>query len=127
MRLKDISWFDRPWTRIRKKGVSNLSNAELLAAVLVWGNKKENAVDLSHRVLSKYNFDKLPELTLTELVDEFGNDIHALRIHAMFEIFRRANRLKKNGFKTSISTPEDVFRYFVDELEDKMTGDCVRL
>ncbi len=119
MRLKDISWFDRPWTRIKKKGVSNLSDADLLAAVIGRGNKKENAIDLSHRVLSSYNFDKLPDLTLTELEKELGNDIHALRIQAMYEIFRRTNRLKKNGYKTTINTAEDVFRYFVDELEDK--------
>ena len=34
MKIREIPWFDRPWTRLKNKGVSNLSNAELLAVVL---------------------------------------------------------------------------------------------
>ncbi len=119
MKIREIPWFDRPWTRLKNKGVSNLSNAELLAAVLGRGNKKENAIDLSHRVLSKYHFNKLPDLSLSELEKEFKNDIQAMRIQAMFEIFRRTNRLNKVGHKQKIKTAEDVFNYYVDELQDK--------
>ncbi len=119
MKIKDISCFDRPWTRIKKKGVSNLSNAELLAAVIGSGYGNENAIDLSHRVISKYNFDKMNDLTLLELRKEFKKEIHALKVQAMFEIFRRTNRLNKNGFKTKIKTAKDVYNYYIDNLSDK--------
>jgi DNA repair protein RadC len=119
MKTKDISFFDRPWTRIKKKGVSNLSNAELLAAVIGSGFEEENAIDLSHRVISKYNFDKMNELTLPELKKEFKKEIHALKVQAMFEIFRRTNRLNKNGFKTKIKTAKDVYNYYIDNLQNK--------
>ena len=119
MKISEIPWFDRPWTRLKKKGVSNLSNAELLAVVLQRGNYKENAIDLSHRVLSKYHFNKLTDLSLTELEKEFRNDIQAMRIQAMFEIFKRTNRLNKVGYKQKIKTAEDVFNHYVDELQDK--------
>ncbi len=119
MKISEIPWFDRPWTRLKKKGVSNLSNAELLAAVLGRGNKKENAIDLSHRVLSKHHFNKLTDLSLTELEKEFKNDIQAMRIQAMFEIFRRTNRLNKGGYKQKIKTAEDVFNHYVDKLQDE--------
>jgi DNA repair protein RadC len=119
MKIREIPWFDRPWTRLKEKGVSNLSNAELLAAVLGRGNKKENAIDLSHRVLSKYHFNSLSNLSLSELEVEFKNDIQAMRIQAMFEILRRTNRLEKNGYKKKIKTAEDVFNYFVDTMKDK--------
>ncbi len=119
MKTKDISFFDRPWTRIKKKGVSNLSNAELLAAVIGSGFEEENAMDLSHRVISKYNFDKMNELTLPELKKEFKKEIHALKVQAMFEIFRRTNRLNKNGFKTKIKTAKDVYNYYIDNLQNK--------
>jgi DNA repair protein RadC len=116
MKIKDISCFDRPWTRIKKKGVSNLSNAELLAAVIGSGFGNENALDLSHRVISKYNFDKMNDLTLPELRKEFKKEIHALKVQAMFEIFRRTNRLNNNGFKTKIKTAKDVYNYFIESL-----------
>ena len=119
MKISEIPWFDRPWTRLKKKGVSNLSNAELLAAVLGRGNKKENAIDLSHRVLSKHHFNKLTDLSLIELEKEFKNDIQAMRIQAMFEIFRRTNRLNKGGYKQKIKTAEDVFNHYVDKLQDE--------
>ena len=120
MKISEIPWFDRPWTRLKKKGVSNLSNAELLAVVLQRGNFKENAIDLSYRVLSKHHFNRLTDLSRTELEKEFKNDIQAMRIQAMFEIFRRTNRLKKKGFKTTIRSPEDVFSYF--EVSTKNLG-----
>ena len=34
MKIKELPWYDRPWTRLKKKGVSALSDAELLATVL---------------------------------------------------------------------------------------------
>ena len=119
MKISEIPWFDRPWTRLKKKGVSNLSNAELLAVVLQRGNYKENAIDLSHRVLSKHHFNKLTDLSLAELEKEFKNDIQAMRIQAMFEIFKRTNRLNKGGHKQKIKTAEDVFNHYVDKLQDK--------
>jgi len=119
MKIRDIPWFDRPWTRLKNKGVSNLSNAELLAVVLGRGNFQENAVDLSHRVLSKHHFNKLSNLSLPELDKEFKNDIQAMKIQAMFEIFRRTNRLNKVGHKQKIKTAKDVFDHYVDNLQDK--------
>jgi len=119
MKIKEIPWFDRPWTRLKKKGVSNLSNAELLAIILGRGTKEESAIDLSNRVLAKYHFNKLSELSLSKLEKEFKSDIQAMRIQAMFEIFRRTNRLMKKGYKPKIKTAQDVFNYFVDELQDK--------
>ena len=119
MKIKDIPWYNRPGVRLKKKGASNLSDAELLAIVLGRGNKEENAIDLSNRVLGSYNFHKLSDLSLPELEEEFKNQVKAMKITAMFEIFKRTNRLHKKGFNKKIGNAEDVFNYFVDELRDK--------
>ena len=119
MKIKDIPWDNRPGMRLKKKGVSSLSNAELLAIVLGRGSYKENAVDISNRVLKSYNFDKMSDLSFHELEKEFRNQVPAMKIMAMYEIFRRANKLKKIGYKAKIKTAEDVFNYFVDKLYDK--------
>ncbi len=119
MRIREIPWYNRPGIRLKRKGAQSLSDAELLAIVLGRGDKTENAIDMSNRVLGCYNFNKLSDLSICELEKVLKNNVKALKIQAMFEIFRRTNRLKKNGFKTKISTAEDVYRYFVDELEVK--------
>ena len=119
MKIKDIPWYNRPGIRLKKKGVSILSDAELLAIVLGRGNKEENAIDLSNRVLGNYNFHKLADLSLHELEKEFNNQVKAMKITAMFEIFRRTSRLNKKGFKPKIGNAEDVFNYYVDQLQDK--------
>ena len=83
------------------------------------GNKKENAIDISNRVLKTYNFDGLSSLSFQELKKEFKNQVPALKMLAMFEVFRRTNKVFKKGFKTEIKTAKDVYRYFVDHLQDK--------
>jgi DNA repair protein RadC len=119
MKIKDIPWYNRPGVRLKKKGASHLSDAELLAIVLGRGNKEENAIDLSNRVLGNYNFHKLSDLSLPELEKEFKNQVKAMKITAMYEIFKRTNRLHKKGFNKKIGNAEDVFNYYVDELQDK--------
>jgi DNA repair protein RadC len=119
MKISEIPWDNRPGMRLKKEGVDKLSNAELLAIVLGRGNFKENAVDISNRVLNSYNFDKMSDLSFHELKDEFKNQVPAMKIQAMYEIFRRTNKLKKSGNRIKIKTAEDVFNYFVDEISDK--------
>jgi len=119
MKIRDIPWYNRPGIRLKRKGVSVLSDAELLAIVLGRGNTKENAIDISNRVLRSNNFDKLTTLSFHELESEFKNQVPAMKILAMYEIFRRTNKLKKSGYRVKIKTAEDVFNYFVDKLQDK--------
>jgi len=119
MKIKEIPWYNRPGIRLKKKGVGSLSDAELLAVVLGRGNIDENAVDLSNRVLKSFNFDKLSVLSFHELKGEFKNQVPAMKVQAMFEIFCRTNRLNNKGFKVKIKNAEDVYNYFKDELEIK--------
>lgn len=119
MKIKEMPWYNQPWTRVANDGVSAMNDAELLAAVLGEGYGEENAVDLSNRVLASYNFSKLATLSVPELKRAFKKDIHAIRVAAMFEIVRRTNKLAKHGFSKKIETAEDVYNHFVDELKDK--------
>lgn len=119
MKIKEIPWYNRPGIRLKRKGVSSLSDAELLAIMLGRGDKTENAIDMANRVLACNNFNKLADLSFSELEHEFRNHVKAMKMIAMFELFRRINRLKKHGFKKKIKTAEDVYHYFIDELHDK--------
>jgi len=119
MKISDIPWQNRPGIRLKQEGTSALSNADLLAIVLGRGNFEENAIDISNRVLKSYDFDKLSDLSFHELKEEFRNQVPAMKIMAMYEIFRRTNKLKKMGDKRKIETAKDVFNYYVDKLQDK--------
>ena len=124
MKISDIPWYNRPGIRLKKKGVGSLSDAELLAVLLGRGNKEENAIDISNRVLKSFNFNRLSLLNFYELKTEFKDQVPAMKIQAMFEIFRRTNKLNRKGFKVKIRTPSDIHKYYSDELETK-TKECL--
>ena len=118
MRIKDIPWWNRPSNRINKKGEDKLNPAELLSLIIWSGKKGENAIDMSNRLLKKYSFSKISEMSITELEKEVGK-IGAVRIRSMYEIFKLTNWVKRGGFKPTIECAKDVYNYFVDELKDK--------
>jgi len=120
MNIREMPWFERPGARLKAHGAEVCSDAELLAIVLGRGNKDENVVDCSRRVLKEANLHRLAELSLPELTKVCGDDeVKALRITAMYELFRRTNRLRSSGFSKKMTCAEDVYHYFVDNLAEK--------
>jgi DNA repair protein RadC len=110
MRIKDIPENNRPRERFVSKGADALSDAELLAIILQKGNKEENVIDMSNRLLSKYGIDKLSDLSLTELQQIKGiGPAKAMQIKALFEFNKRYNISKTNG--KPITCAKDVFEY----------------
>jgi len=65
--IKEWAEEDRPREKMLMKGVSALSDAELLAILFRSGNSNETAVELSRRVLQKADNDlnKLARFTCT--------------------------------------------------------------
>ncbi len=54
--------------------------------ILQKGSKEENVIDMSNRLISKYGFDKLSDLSLKELQDIKGiGPVKAIQIKALFE------------------------------------------
>ena len=96
MKIKDIPWYNRPGVRLKRNGVDSLSDAELLSILLTRGNKDENIVDLSNRLLKEYNFPKLSELSFAELKGQTKDQVKAMKILALFELTRRINSLFKD-------------------------------
>src|SRR3989344_3945421 len=89
MRIKDISLENRPRERLEKQGPQVLSDAELLAVILKTGNKDENVIDMSNRLISKYGVDKLSNCSLAELQEIKGiGNAKASQIIALFEFNR---------------------------------------
>jgi DNA repair protein RadC len=98
-----------------KQGVNVLSDAELLAIILKTGNKDENVIDMSNRLISKYGFDKLSECSLKELEAIKGiGKAKACQIIAIFELNKRHIYSKAN--KNYVKNSKDVYDYCISRL-----------
>jgi len=110
MRIKDISKENRPRERLEKNGVHVLSDAELLAIIFKTGNKEENAIVMSDRLITKYGLGKLNELSLKELQEIKGiGPAKSMQIKALFEFNKRYSLAKRDG--EPIKSAKDVFEY----------------
>ena len=71
MKISDLPNDSKPRERFLKLGPTALSDAELLAIILRTGTRSkkgqpgENVVDMSNRLLSQYNLDKLFYLNIS--------------------------------------------------------------
>lgn len=120
MRITDHPFFTRPGFKLKEKGPSALGTDELLAIIFWTGTKDQDVLEISNRLLKKYNLSKLATCSLNELKNECDNsEIKALKILSLFELIKRYNKLKEWGFKTSISSAQDVFNLFRREFENE--------
>ncbi len=123
MRMKDIPWFNRPWTKIKRNGVEALDDAELLALIFIKGtkiNKKTyNATEIANILLSKRNFHKFHTTSLKELKLILNDEIKAYQILAISEICKRYAKLQVKGFKTNIESSKDAYNYFATDMNGK--------
>lgn len=118
MKIKDIPWFNRPGFKLTRNGVHSLDDAELLAIIFGIGNRDENAIELSNRLLKKYNFNKLENLSVKELAKEFKSYNKALQLLSLIEICKRYNKLVNKGYTKTIKSAKDVYNIFVDKFRE---------
>jgi len=109
MRIKDIPLENRPRERMKKLGLSSLSDAEILALILQKGTRSDNVIDMSNKLIAKYGLEKLSSLSLTELsvIDGIG-EAKATQVLAAFEISRRIPLFTG----TKITSAKDVFEKY---------------
>jgi DNA repair protein RadC len=113
--VKDWSPEDRPREKLIQKGVSSLSDSELLAIVIGSGNKDESAVELSQRILRSVNnnINQLGKSSVNYLISNFKGigEAKAISIVAALELGKRRQAepvLRKN----KISCSKDIYNYF---------------
>lgn len=90
--IKNWSNDDQPREKLRDKGKSALSDAELVAILIGSGSRDESAVDLSKRILASvdYNLNELGKLSLKQLMAFKGiGEAKAITIAAALELGRR--------------------------------------
>lgn len=115
MKIKEMPFFTRPSFKLVKNGVDFLDDSELLAVVLWIGTKNQSALELSSKLLRKYNFNRLEDLSIKELAEECDKNFSkALQVASLIEICKRYNKLIKNGYTKVVSSAKDVFNMYSD-------------
>lgn len=116
MKITEMSAENRPRERLEKEGAGVLSTAELLAIILKSGTKKENVLEISHKLLSKYGLEKLSSCSLPELTQEYGiGKAKACQLVALFELYRRVHT--PNGNKIPITKAKDIVQLYQAKLQ----------
>ncbi len=121
LNIKDWAEEDRPREKMLLKGVSALSDAELLGILIGSGNKKETAVELAQRILhsTENNLNTLGKLAIKELIKNFNGigEAKAITIVAALEMVKR-RKLAEIVVQTQITSSETVYQIFHPILAD---------
>ena len=123
MSLKITDWAveDRPREKLIRKGISTLSDAELLAILISSGTRKKSAVDLGRELLSSVsnNLNSLGKLSISDLLKFRGiGPARAVTISAALELGRRRNiaELPDAGQIRCSKDAADIFQPLLSDL-----------
>lgn len=111
---------DRPREKYLLKGLSSLTNAELIAILIGSGNRNESAVELAKKILQKVqnNLNLLGKLSLEDFIENKGiGKAKAITIIAALELGRRRNSTAIMERKV-IKTSRDAFDLLHSQLSD---------
>lgn len=119
--IKEWAEDDRPREKVLLRGITSLSNAELLAILIGSGSKDESAIQLSQRILNTVNNNlyMLGKLSLSDLTSGFrGIGVaKGVTILAALELGRR-RREAEPVVRPQISCSRDVYNLFFPLLAD---------
>jgi len=119
--IKNWAVEDRPREKLLSKGISSLSNAELIAILIGSGNKEESAVDVSKRILHDVNnnLNELGKTTIDQLQKNYRGigEAKAITIVAALELGRR-RKLSDIQEKPQIKSSNDVYELMHPVLAD---------
>lgn len=118
--IKEWSLEDRPREKLLTKGISSLSDSELIAIIIGSGSRDESAVQLSKRILGsvQHNLNELGKLSLDDLQKYKGiGEAKAIGIVAALEIGRR-RKLTESINREKITSSNDIYEIFHPILAD---------
>lgn len=120
LRIGDMAEQSKPCEKAMQYGVQVLTDAELLAVILRSGNRDENAIVLSERIL---NLDPLHpglhglnSLSMEKLLSVSGiGKVKAVQLKAITELSRRMSKEEARG-SLSLDHPETIARFFREDM-----------
>jgi DNA repair protein RadC len=115
--IKDFPQDEKPRERLVSNGPESLSNQELLAILLRTGTKSESVLQLSNRLLQKFEgLRLLKDASLEEITETKGiGSAKAVQIMAAVELGRRISNLSYDD-RYIIRSPEDGANYVMNDM-----------
>ena len=106
MWIKEIKHNERSREKARSKGITTLSDSELIALLLRTGSSQDSALEVAQRLTAKHTLYKLSRMTIYEYLRMTGIGMaKATSLVAAFELGRRI----KHDVRPQITTPNDVY------------------
>lgn len=118
--IKQWAVEDRPREKLLQKGISSLSDAEIIAILIGSGTREMSAVELAKNILhnAKNRIDELARLGVSDLTKIKGiGEAKAINIIAALELGRR-RKLAEAFVKPKITSSKDVADIFIPILAD---------
>ncbi len=115
--IRDLPAWERPREKLLNHGASTLSNAELLAIVLRTGSHSRNVLEMSNRLLAK--FEGLPGLaraSYSELKSEKGiGEAKTAQLLASIELGKRLLSCHPEA-RAIVKSPQDIANLLMAEM-----------
>lgn len=129
MNIKEIPWYDRPGFRLTREGAEKLSNAELLSIIFWTNDNDDHILELSNKILKKYNLNKIEDIGYNELVNlvkkdnkkkaEYSDFAKVMKLLSLIELSKRYGKLVKGGYnKKPVNSAKDVYDMLSDEMKN---------
>ncbi len=114
IKIKELPINERPRERLINKGVSSLSNEELLSVVLKTGTKDVSAKALASQILTSVgSVQNLKHITYHEMTNIKGiGTAKACLLLALAELSKRINTKQDKIVDVKFTSPEVVYEYY---------------
>jgi DNA repair protein RadC len=113
--IKEWAVEDRPREKMLAKGLSSLTDAELIAILIGTGSSKESAVELSRKILrdNVNDLSRLGRCSVDDLINRYHGigEAKAVTIVSAMELGRRRN-LQESLSRPKIQSSRQVFEIF---------------
>lgn len=120
IKIYEMNNDEKPREKMIKHGAKVLSNSELLSVLIRTGDKNNNAIGLSSKILKKVDNEirGLVDLSIDELckIDGIG-EAKACIIKASIELGRRLSNYVPNRYK--VKNPHDIANFYMEEMRYK--------
>ncbi len=121
-KIKNLPEDERPRERMKKVGVENLSDSELLAIILKTGTKEKSVSLLAIDILNKFSLNDLKNISINSLLNIKGiGEVKAIELIAAIELGKRIC-LEKNNKYERLDNPKKIFektRYLFHDLKQE--------
>jgi len=121
VKIKDLPINDRPIERLLDKGVSALTNEELLAIIIKTGTKEKSSKELANIILAKINsISNISDLRINHLLEIKGIGYKkAATILSAIELGKRISDYTEPINNTIFNNANKLYEYYKNILKDK--------